>query len=608
MTIKILSEVVANQIAAGEVVERPASVVKELVENSLDAGATEITVGIIDGGRSLIQIIDNGKGMSPEDAKLSLKRFATSKFEAVTDFDSLDSFGFRGEALPSIFSVSRLTLETSDGNQLTKISAEGGVVLNESRTQDAKTQDARTQNAKTQNAKTQNGSGSGTTTSVRDLFFNVPARRSFLKSERSELALIKAVLLDFAVSRPEVRLTLTVNGEVALMLPAKGALDSFVAFFDRVQDLKLSSSELLQCSAVQDTSSGQYRLQAGLTKPLDCVSGAAKLRIIVNGRSVRDKILIRAIRDAYGTFLRGDRFPVGVVKLDVPPQDIDVNVHPQKSEIRFRSPDRVFSVTRQAIGAALRSVDTASSFGPTQAIGGETSIEPLRTNLSQTAIPTGFNFSGFNFSSNEQSRSKPSPMAGESLGSCRYLGQIFNCYLLFEKLPESFVIVDMHAAHERITQAKIKKAWSEGEVVSQKLLLPEVVNLPSHLAGEEMELLEILESLGFEIEKAHHSQFFIRSVPELLARVSPKELVANLLSEISIQDLQGALERQVDSVLNRIACHGSIRSGQELSAEEAYQLIDDLDSTELRAFCPHGRSVARIMTRNELEKLFGRSE
>ena len=593
MTIKILSEVVANQIAAGEVVERPASVVKELVENSLDAGATEITVGIIDGGRSLIQIIDNGKGMSPEDAKLSLKRFATSKFEAVTDFDSLDSFGFRGEALPSIFSVSRLTLETSDGNQLTKITAEGGVVLNESRTQ---------------NARTQNFSGSGTTTSVRDLFFNVPARRSFLKSERSELALIKAVLLDFAVSRPEVRLTLTVNGEVALMLPAKGALDSFVAFFDRVQDLKLSSSELLQCSAVQDTSSGQYRLQAGLTKPLDCVSGAAKLRIIVNGRSVRDKILIRAIRDAYGTFLRGDRFPVGVVKLDVPPQDIDVNVHPQKSEIRFRSPDRVFSVTRQAIGAALRSVDTASSFGPTQAIGGETSIEPLRTNLGQTAIPTGFNFSGFNFSSNEQSGSKPSPMAGESLGSCRYLGQIFNCYLLFEKLPESFVIVDMHAAHERITQAKIKKAWTEGEVVSQKLLLPEVVNLPSHLAGEEMELLEILESLGFEIEKAHHSQFFIRSVPELLARVSPKELVANLLSEISIQDLQGALERQVDSVLNRIACHGSIRSGQELSAEEAYQLIDDLDSTELRAFCPHGRSVARIMTRNELEKLFGRSE
>ena len=198
---------------------------------------------------------------------------------------------------------------------------------------------------------------------IPNYFFNVPARRSFLKSERSELALIKAVLLDFAVSRPEVRLTLTVNGEVSLMLPAKGVLDSFAAFFDRVQDLRLSSLELMQCSADQDTSSGRYRLQAGLTKPLDCVSGAAKLRIIVNGRGVRDKILIRAVRDAYGTFLRGDRFPVGVVKLEVPPQDIDVNVHPQKSEIRFRAADRVFSVTRQAVGAALRSVDTAVNWG-----------------------------------------------------------------------------------------------------------------------------------------------------------------------------------------------------------------------------------------------------
>ena len=583
MTIKILSEVVANQIAAGEVVERPASVVKELVENSLDAGATEITVGIIDGGRSLVQIIDNGKGMSPEDAKLSLKRFATSKLEVVTDFDSLESFGFRGEALPSIASVSRLTLETTKGVETTKVISDGGTITS-------------------QNV-TQTGSSSGTTISVRDLFFNVPARRSFLKSERSELAIIKAVLSDFAVSRPEVRLTLTVNGEVALMLPAKGALDSFAAFFARVQDLRLSTNELLQCSAVQDTSSGQYRIQAGLTKPLDCVFGAAKLRIIVNGRGVRDKILIRAIRDAYGTFLRGDRFPVGVVKLEVPPQDIDVNVHPQKAEIRFRAPDRVFSVTRQAIGAALRSVDTASSFGAMASLEGQVDQKSSTDFSNTTARPTGFDFT-----SSPQFERSSSPISGEALGTCRYLGQIFNCYLLFEKLPESFVIVDMHAAHERITQAKIKKAWSEGEVISQKLLLPEVINLPSHLAGEEDELLEILESLGFEIEKVHQSQFFIRSVPELLARVSPKELIANLLSEISIQDLQGALERQVDSVLNRIACHGSIRSGQELSAEEAYQLIDDLDSTELRAFCPHGRSVARIMTRNELEKLFGRSE
>jgi DNA mismatch repair protein MutL len=591
-TIQLLSEIVANQIAAGEVVERPASVVKELVENSLDAGATEITVVTIDGGRSLIQIIDNGRGMSAVDAKLSLKRFATSKLTSVEDFDRLNSFGFRGEALPSISSVAKLTLETCNGSETTRLNTEGGNVISES--------------------SFKSDSAPGTTFIVRDLFYNVPARRSFLKSERSELSLIKSVLSDFAVSRPEVRITLVVDGETNLLLPAKKSNDSFQSFIERVQDLKLSSSDVLQCSAEIDTPSGKYRIQAGLTKPLDCVAGAAKLRLIVNGRGVRDKILIRAIRDGYGTFLRGDRFPAGVVKLEVPPQDIDVNVHPQKAEIRFRSPDRVFSITRQALGVALRSVEAGSSFSSGSFPAPDSAYHiPAGSGSSygiDRASPTSFSFKATTSAETRATEARALISQGESLGSSRYLGQIFNCYLLFEKLPESFVIVDMHAAHERITQAKIKKAWSDGEVISQKLLLPEAATFPPHLAGEEDELISILESLGFEIEKVHQTQFIIRGVPELLARVSPRELVADLLSEISIQDLQGALERKVDSVLNRIACHGSVRSGQQLSDEEAYQLVDDLDSTELRAFCPHGRSVARVMTRNDLEKLFGRSE
>ena len=597
MSVKILSELVANQIAAGEVVERPGSVVKELVENALDAGAREISVVIIDGGRSLIQIIDDGCGMSPADAKLALQRFATSKLESVKDFDKLSTFGFRGEALPSIASVSSLSLDTSDGSARTKIALEGGKYVSES--------------------SIASDSASGTTITVRDLFFNVPARRSFLKSERSELSLIKAIVLDFAVSRPEVRFTLVVDGQTSLTLPAKKSSGSFDSFIERVRDLRLSSSDLLECSAALETPSGVYRVFAGLTKPLDCVSGAARLRLLVNGRGVRDKILLRAVRDAYGTFLRADKFPVGVVKLEVPPLDLDVNVHPQKAEIRFRAPERVFTVTRQAVGVALRDVAAVSRgegivSGPSDAF---SSTPPFygsgRFDRPNLPVPSAFSFQMP--SAAKELRDVFSPTVAvsresESLQNSRYVGQIFQCYLLFERAPESFLIVDMHAAHERITFARLKKLWSEGDSLSQQLLIPEMISFPEHLLAEEEELINLLEALGFEISKLHNNQFAVRAVPEILARVSPRNLVADLFSELTLQDLQGALERKVDSVLNRLSCHASVRSGQSLAEAEAYKLLEDLESTELRAFCPHGRSVARELTKSDLEKLFGRSE
>jgi len=575
--IKILNDIVANQIAAGEVVERPVSVVKELVENALDAGAKDIKVVLSDGGRSLIQIIDDGAGMGVEDAELSVERFATSKISTSNELERISTFGFRGEALPSIASVSRFSLHTSNGVAGTEVVISGG---KRERT-------------------TALPRSTGTTISVRDLFFNTPARRSFLRSEKSELALIRSLLFDFAVSNPLVRFSLISEGSENLVLPAFPGTEDFIGFKNRVRELKLAGSDPLECSGELETAAGLYRCFAVLTKPLDCVSGAGKLRLLVNGRSVRDKILLRAIRDAYGNFLRSDKFPAGVIQLFVPPMDLDVNVHPQKTEVRYRFPERIFAVVRQAVGVSLRREVPQSA-------GGELFFSDEPSLPGHSSGVTGNLFDSLGVRESLPEFQAKVDAKEQSLTTYRFVGQIFKCYLLLEHPAGLFAIVDMHAAHERVVFAKLKRDWSEGDTVSQSLLIPETIQLPAHLKGESSEILSLLESIGFEIEMLGEESLVIRGMPALLARVGASALISDLFSEISVTDIEGALERRVDAVLSRIACHGSVRTGKEMEAEECYQLLRDLESSELRAFCPHGRSVSRVMGRAELEQLFGR--
>lgn len=567
--VQILDDTVANQIAAGEVVERPVSVVKELVENSLDAGAEEITVVVSDGGRSLIQVIDDGAGMGRVDAELSVQRFATSKIRLASELERIGTFGFRGEALPSIASVSRFSLLTSNGHDGSKIEIVGG----------------RKESSTPITAKR------GTTVSIRDLFFNTPARRSFLRSERSELALIRALLADFAVAAPRVRFTLVSDGTQAMTIPASNEAVDFIGFSSRAKELKLvSTNDPLECSGELDTAGGVYRAYAVLTKPLDCVSGAGKLRLLVNGRSVRDRILLRAIRDAYGNFLRADRYPAGVLHLIVPPPEVDVNVHPQKAEVRYRFPERVFAVVRQAVGVTLRAEQT-SSVGVFPMPSFESGLDSV---FERPAFATPL------FDSLPQSDANELP-----LNDYRFVGQIFGCYLLMED-PKGgrFAIVDMHAAHERVTFAQLKRAWVEGEIRTQQLLIPDSVFMG--IRSDSKEILSLLEGVGFEVEGLGEDSVVIRGVPAILSRFSAKRVVEDLFSQLSSADLEGALERKIDAVISRLACHGSVRSGRELEREEVYQLLKDLESTELRAFCPHGRSVSRVLTTNEIERLFGR--
>lgn len=582
--IRVLDDLIANQIAAGEVVERPASVVKELVENSIDAGASTITVIIDSGGRALVEVLDDGCGMSSDDALLALERFATSKLSSPEDLLSISTLGFRGEALPSIAAVSMLSLESSsDGVNGVHIEVHGGKILN--------VQEARC--------------ARGTRVRVRSLFFNVRARKEFLRSERTEVGFIRALVSDFALAAPHIRFRLVVDGREQMNLPALGRSPQLGVFHSRVKELGFVDSEPVSAEEILSGSDGGYRATVVLSKPLDAVSGSGRLRFLVNGRSVRDRLLLRAVRDGFGNFLHGERYPSGVVRLDLPAKDVDVNVHPQKLEVRFRVPGKVFAVIRRGISRALSEANLVSS--------SESFLTPMALasddSRNQLPLPT---FKPFSPISNPISI-LPSSVAvsvenSEStpLSAMRFVGQIFRCYLLLESPEGSLVIVDMHAAHERVTFAKLKQGWSNSQTKHQILLLPEVISLTGKRYEGIEELCTTLRALGFDLDFLNDEALIVRAVPEILAHVNVGSLFRDLLSYEESSD-SGHLDRGVDSVLARIACHGSIRSGQELSYSEVYALLEALEDTELGAFCPHGRSVARALTKGEIETLFGRA-
>lgn len=587
--IRVLEDSVVNKIAAGEVVERPSSVVKELVENSIDAGADNLTVSVTNGGKSSIEVTDNGCGMERDDALLAIERFATSKLNSADDLISIATLGFRGEALPSIAAVSKFSLSTSTGEGPgTVIRIDGG-----------KLQDV--------SAK---ALPKGTRIEVRSLFYNVPARRNFLRSERTEIGLIKAFLIDASAAYPHVRLRLVSDGEEVLNLAS--ASD----FAERLLGLQLAGRSPLVCKEELITPSGHYQAEGVLSQPIEAVIGGGKLRLIVNGRSVRDRILLRALRDGYGHFLKADRYPAGILRLKIPPGDLDVNVHPQKAEVRFRDTDKVFAVVRRAIQNAITGskipMPHSFSSGPTwregekydgsfqsRVIFPEARSEGLVGRFEISSGNGSERISGNSFA--QQSEEKLRPL----LSSMRFVGQIFECYLLMEG-EDRFAIVDMHAAHERITFARLKAQFLSGQKNSQLLLVPEVIRVPLELFDRVKESLAVLERLGFDCGVFGEDALLIRGVPVILAHVSATRLFDDLLSVPEWTEWATEIDSRWDSVLMRMACHGSVRSGRILERDEVYALLCDLQEVEAGAFCPHGRPVAKILSRYELECMFGR--
>lgn len=591
--VKILNDIVVNQIAAGEVVERPASVVKELLENAVDAGATEISVVIANGGRSSIEVIDNGSGMERDDALLAIERFGTSKITSVDDLMGISTHGFRGEALPSIAAVSRFQLESSTrGGVGVAIAIDGGVLK--------KVEDRPLP--------------PGTKVSVKQLFYNVPARRKFLRAEATEEGMVRALIVDFALAYPQIGFSLVVDGVRSATYAPRGTL------VERAREFGMGDDRPLIIDERREFGESCWRVTALLTEPIASVSSANRLRLLINRRSVRDKLLLKAVRDGYGSYLKAGRYPAGVISLDIPSDEVDVNVHPQKTEVRFRNSPRLFATVVGAIKAALRSAGLAEPESPIAQVPEWSAFErpePYRTSFSfrpyESDAPPEVEFRrypeirGGELPYVAAAGTTPAQLArGRSLTAMRYVGQLLHCYLVFEGEDEC-ALMDMHAAHERVMFYRLKRQFLSGAVVAQGLLLPESMPLPADRSAWFVANTTQLNRLGFDLE-IDGPIIRIRSLPALLAGIAPRTLVGDLLALDVEESGASSIEGWFDAALARLACHRSIRSGRDLEPEEAVALAEILEEVDASGFCPHGRPVVKRLTRGDLELLFGRRE
>lgn len=617
--VRQLSDELANQIAAGEVVERPSSVVKELVENAIDAGATSIEVELEEGGANLIRVRDDGCGMDRDDTELAIRRHATSKIRVREDLFAIRSMGFRGEALPSIASVSKFSLVSKPHDVIggTRILVDGG---NLRLVEDF-------------------GCPAGTEITVRDLFYNTPARRKFMKTRATEMKHAVEAVQRLAIPRPEVAFALTHNGRKVLELPA----------VDHVRDRLFGvlgrddADELYSCTEAEQDG---VRASGFAGAPTISRRNSSGIWTFVNGRFIRDSSLLAAVKVAYRGMMERGRQPVAILFVDVPPSAVDVNVHPTKVEVRFHDASAVFRATRRAIVQTLAdtpwvpagtaasggergggergdySVETAAervyplSQGPTSqtvGVGGldDDAAQPLPLRGGES-VGAGFKSLAEHRPSSD--RRPPSgwpadveddaPAAGYFEG-LNFVGQIHGTYLLCSD-ARGLVVVDMHAAHERITFESLRRAWAGRSADVQQLLFPDVLSLDSLRSAVLSEHLEVFQRLGFDIEGLGGSDYGLRAVPAILQHANLKSLLLDALDELGEHGESERIEEAIDSVLIRMACHGSLRSGDTIHREEAYELFRQLDRVEFGANCPHGRPVYFQMSVAELESRFSR--
>jgi DNA mismatch repair protein MutL len=609
--VRVLPPELADQIAAGEVVERPASVVKELVENALDAGARRIDVEIDGGGRRLVRVVDDGSGMAPDDARLALRRHATSKLTSADDLWGLRTFGFRGEALPSIAAVSRLTLTTRppEADAGFRLTVEAGVET-----------DARAA-----------GIPTGTQVEVRELFFNTPARAKFLKAEATETANVSEAILRLALAHPEVHFRLRVGGRVALDLPPHPELGERV----RAALARRGAGALHEAAGVE----GGHTVRAFLAGPEEASNTTRSTFLFVGGRFVRDRSLLHALALGYGPLLEKGRYPLAALFLDLPGGEVDVNVHPQKLEVRFARAQEVYAAVRHVVGDAIarapwlrvpveaRPIKTFTQpppFGTPAPRGPADGPLGLRVDgapvvvtggamalprAGQSALPLRAHDRD---ASGASYRAAGSELAGERANASgffaglSYVGQVHRTYLVCEA-PDELILVDQHAAHERVAYARLRAAHARRQMPRQQLLFPipiEVGEAAAAVAGSRDALL----ALGFEVAPDGPGRVLLRAVPEPLKDADPKPLLREVLGELAEGTplADGDLER-VEHLLATIACHSVVRAGDVLGRTEALALLAQLDEVDLRSHCPHGRPVLLRMPLGEIERRFGRA-
>ena len=580
MPIQQLPSHLINQIAAGEVVERPASVVKELVENSLDAGAQAVQIDIVAGGQKLIRIRDDGKGISQAELELALSRHATSKISSLEDLEAVASLGFRGEALPSIASVARLTLcsRAADGDSAWQVESDGG-------------QTTRPAPA---------AHPHGTTVEVHDLFYNTPARRRFLRTERTEFGHIEKWVRRLALSRPGIAFTLTHNQRTVLKLAAARDEEA-----ERQRIAQICGENFAGQSVRVEREVEGIALSGWIGLPTFNRSQPDLQYWFVNGRSVTDKTLAHAVRHAYRDVLFHGRYPAYVLNLTMDPAGVDANAHPAKHEVRFRDGRRVHGVVSQTIEVAL---------GDTRPGGHDVTPIPMTRErvFDQGAMPLPASPSGSavreTLATYRAMATAPSladvPAEASEVPPLGFaVAQLAGIYILAEN-RDGLVIVDMHAAHERITYEKLKTSFEDRNLVRQPLLVPETLAV----AETEANLVEqegaTLESFGLVVDRSGPTSVTVREVPALLRNADAGSLLRDVLSDLAESGRSNRIEDASDDFLATMACHHSVRANRLLSIDEMNALLREMESTERADQCNHGRPTWTAITMSELDRLF----
>ncbi len=599
--IRILPDILINQIAAGEVIERPASVVKELVENAIDAGADRIFIEIESGGKSLIRVSDNGCGMSREDALLAIERHATSKLQSEADLFAIHTLGFRGEALPSIASVSKFSLITRelDADAGTEILVEGGRIVSVQET----------------------GAAPGTLVSVNQLFYNTPARRKFLKTPATEMSHIAEIVNTVALGNPGIQFKLSHNGHVIYHFSKAGAVS------DRLYEIlgPSLSGKLLSFGIEAEA----MRLQGWVGDPSLTRPNGRYQFVYVNGRPVRDRLIQRALMDAYSGWLMKGQFPVAVLWLEVPPHTVDVNVHPTKSQVKFMDSQMVYSAVRGMIAKTIGSTKTARGEGDTGFPASASASDSNRNGTSKDPeIPVRweegtssvrepmerFSTGSSPFSPTQKRLSELSETAEVvreerspdgsriSFDELVVIGQLADSYILCQTAT-SLVLIDQHAAHERVVYERLSRVTHPE---SQYLLIPQTVECSPREADILGRLAPRLQTVGLEIEPFGKHTFAVLAVPALIDAAEAIRIVRELIDRLIDSENLETEPTILDACIKVMACHGAIRANQKLSMEDMKALIAQLRACDFPARCPHGRPTWIAFGMRDIERKFGR--
>ena len=595
--IQTLPDHLVNQIAAGEVIERPAAALKELLENAVDGGARAIEVELAGGGAVLMQVTDDGCGIGVAQLPLALARHATSKIASFDDLESVTSFGFRGEALASIASVARLSITSrpQGAPSAYRLKSEGG------QSEPSEPVSARL----------------GTTVTVAELFFNTPARRRFLKSEATEYAHCLDAVRRLGLARSDIALQLTHNSRAVHRWPAQ-------AWSARVA--AVLGAEWLNAATAISADAGLLAIEGFVLKPNSGVPNRDAQHLFVNGRWVRDKVVLHAIRDALRDQMHGGASPSFVLKLALDPRAVDVNVHPAKTEVRFRESQAVHQFVRRAVDRAMSgNAATLPAMSAAQKLfGGRVVVAPTVSSSGVQATPTQSSFASYppyqaraaigvservtQYFFSAQSEASPSP-AARPLPATEFplgfaLAQLHGVYILAQNTA-GLVLIDMHAAHERIVYEGLKAQMTDA-VATQRLLIPSVINATEKEVGSAEAHREALQQLGFDVSVVGQRALTLRSVPTLLADAAPEALLHSVLAELDELGLSAMIESRRDELLSTMACHAAVRANRALTVTEMNALLREMEATERAGSCNHGRPTWYHLTLKELDALFMR--